>query len=266
MMSCFRFPRQPVFPLSAPRQLVATGPTVTSPLRLNKYLSELSHGLLAEVVDALPFDVEVSTASGQVFSNSPCGQTANPVGTIAIRLRSGAVLTCRSSGVTPHDEKAGAPRPLPATDSAAEKYLCITSASSPTGISLRRPSFPATPAMSPPLQPLLNAAALESLPAQALVITLTGTNISSIRVNRRWAAFNGLHSAQDPLQLWYANVHVDDIGGMREAWTRAIIAGGDVTTSFRVRRAADGVFVWFRCDATPIRDAQRDVSAYTALL
>jgi len=156
---------------------------------------------------------------------------------------------------------------MPATKNAAEKYLCVASASSPTGgIPLRLSSFPAIPAMSPPPAPLQNATVLENLPAQAFVATLTGTDVSSIRVNRRWAAFNGLNSSQDPLQLWYASVHVDDIGAMREAWTRAIIAGGDVTVTFRVRRATDGEFVWFRCDATPTRDAQRVVSAYTALL
>ena len=272
-MRCFGLPRRYVYPRSAPREPVAaapTGQTATPPLRVTRSVFELSYELLSEVVDALPFDIAVSTASGQTFSNH--GHPLNPVGTMrlwregTIQLRSGAVLTCRTPVPDP-EEKAGAPRPMPATESAAENFLCIASASSPTGgISPRRPSFPAMPVMSPQPEPLLSAAALESLPAQALVATLTGTNISSIRVNRRWAEFNGLNSAQDPLQLWYANVHVDDIGRMQEAWTRAIIAGGDVMATVRVRRAADGVFVWFRCDATPIRDAQGSASVYTALL
>lgn len=89
--------------------------------------------------------------------------------------------------------------------------------------------------------------------------------MTAIYVNSRYAAFRGIPSGHVPLQSWNDSIHPDDAASMRDAVSLAIRSGSAFKHVYRVRRASDGAYLWFRGDACALRDETGTVTAYACV-
>jgi len=70
----------------------------------------------------------------------------------------------------------------------------------------------------------------------------------------QWTAYTGLPDAASRDLGWLAAVHPEDRAGAIAAWALATQAGRPYEADFRLRRAADGAWRWFRSRGAPVRD------------
>jgi len=68
----------------------------------------------------------------------------------------------------------------------------------------------------------------------------------------QWTAYTGQTEPDSRGWGWLEPVHPDDRDAARAAWTQARTTGG-FDVEYRLRRAADGAYRWFRTRATPVR-------------
>src|SRR5579872_1541434 len=60
---------------------------------------------------------------------------------------------------------------------------------------------------------------------------------------------------------WHQMLHSDDKDAASAAWSQAFQTGCDYEATFRLRRS-DGVYRWFKCHATPVRDSRHEVTKW----
>ena len=111
----------------------------------------------------------------------------------------------------------------------------------------------------------MDFATLDVLPVQAWVAGLSNGELQSVHPNAAWAAFQGFTVGAVAPAEWRENLHPDDVASTRANWARAIATGGAYSNVCRMKRASDGAYVWFRGDATPLRDAAGTVVAYAGV-
>lgn len=111
----------------------------------------------------------------------------------------------------------------------------------------------------------MDFATLDVLPVQAWVAGLSNGELQSVHPNAAWAAFQGFTVGAVAPAEWRGNLHPDDIASTRANWARAIATGSAYSNVCRMKRASDGAYVWFRGDATPLRDAAGTVVAYAGV-
>ncbi len=61
---------------------------------------------------------------------------------------------------------------------------------------------------------------------------------------------------------WLSSVHPDDIQFAQQRWETAIKSGADYVGEYRVRRALDGKYRWFKATARPMRDPAGKIMAW----
>ncbi len=77
-------------------------------------------------------------------------------------------------------------------------------------------------------------------------------------VSEQWVAFTGVPAAEQLGAGWVELLHPEDRPRAFAAWRAAVDSGGDFDTEYRIRRT-DGVHVWFKVRARPMRDADGGV-------
>ncbi|MDB5311056.1 MAG: domain S-box [Gemmataceae bacterium] len=73
-------------------------------------------------------------------------------------------------------------------------------------------------------------------------------------LSRQWAEYTGVPAADQLGTRWTVSVHPDDRDGLAADWAKAVAAGADFDSEFRIR-GADGVYRWFKTRAVPARGA-----------
>ncbi|MDB5596065.1 MAG: sensor hybrid histidine kinase [Hyphomicrobiales bacterium] len=76
--------------------------------------------------------------------------------------------------------------------------------------------------------------------------------------NNRAFAYSGLDATALARDGWEAWLHPDDLSRATEDWQKALAAGEDYETDFRIRRR-DGTYRWHLVRALPLRDASGDI-------
>lgn len=92
----------------------------------------------------------------------------------------------------------------------------------------------------------------ETIPQQVWTATPEGTLDF---VNQRVAEYFGREFEELIGAGWQAVVHVNELGGVVERWTRSLMSGDEYEVEFRLRRF-DGVYRWHLGRAIPVRDAE----------
>ena len=101
----------------------------------------------------------------------------------------------------------------------------------------------------------------EALPA--IIFTTTVENETDY-VNGRWQEYTGLSPEQSRAVGFDDPIHPQDRAAVQERWQEARKNQAPYQTEFRLRRS-DGVYRWFRCTATPLRDKQGNVSMWLGI-
>lgn len=267
-------------------------PASISPL--SRHIEDLPAALLAEVLRAVPINVEISLATGAVFSNRPFLVAAPPLA-FSVRLAGGASLRLWGEGA-----QCGPERYVIVTSPTPAKWVGLETESEGAVLSVAPQttccSEPGAGACALPsaLRALRDAdlppGTLEALPVQAFVAAVANGEVTRIRwvvyaeggsgcsrrprhsrppychrVNARWATFRGLSPGDLPVDALRSNIHPDDAESTAANWKRAIASGTDYSNLCRMRRASDGAYVWFRGDACPLRDVSGTVVAYAGV-
>ncbi len=71
--------------------------------------------------------------------------------------------------------------------------------------------------------------------------------------NERWTLYTGLSPEASMRQGWLQVIHPDDVQRAEDAWTQAVLSGGDYDIEYRLRRH-DGCYRWHIGRAQPQRD------------
>lgn len=239
-MDCFNFLWHP-----RPRPTDSALPTerrhpgnVGSPPTFSQ-LQFLPASTLEEALRALPINIEISTAAGVAFSNRG-GAARKCPGEIAT-----ATVVPLAGGVT------------------LKFWGDFHVAATPTGtqsgsINLGKCTVPA---VAPVIDDTYKVD-LESIPIPAWVAKVANGALVTLRINTRWAALFGVPPGDTPLRVWRDAVHPDDVARVTENLRQAITTGVEYDSESRIRRAADGKFIWYRGHAKPLRDSTGAVVAY----
>jgi PAS domain S-box-containing protein len=83
----------------------------------------------------------------------------------------------------------------------------------------------------------------------------TAADGSAIYYTERWREFTGLSQEESLGWSWLSALHPDDRPGFRAKWLTALHLGTTFEAECRIRRAADGAFVWHLCQGVPETDA-----------
>jgi PAS domain S-box-containing protein len=78
-------------------------------------------------------------------------------------------------------------------------------------------------------------------------------------VNRNWEEYTGLSTEKTVGSAWQEAVHPEDLEWYTERWRASITAGEPFENEVRLRRAADGQYLWFLTRAVPLRDGRGKV-------
>ncbi len=78
----------------------------------------------------------------------------------------------------------------------------------------------------------------------------------------RYYAFTGARPGAGLGWQWTEVIHPDDIAPTLGQWRHSLQTGGPYRVEFRIRRAADGQYVWHLTQAEPVRDAAGNVSRW----
>ncbi|GAC1414529.1 MAG: hypothetical protein NVSMB5_02640 [Candidatus Velthaea sp.] len=81
-------------------------------------------------------------------------------------------------------------------------------------------------------------------------------------VNQRWIDYTGLSFAESLGTTWGPLVHPDDVPGTVDAWRRSLRERRPHEHTYRLRRAADGVYRWHTTRATPTLDAKGNIKKW----
>lgn len=80
--------------------------------------------------------------------------------------------------------------------------------------------------------------------------------------NPQLLAYLGESAGELPASDWTGPLHPDDRDRALRAWQAALATGSEYSTEFRIRRASDGVYRWFRSRAVPVRDSEGVVARW----
>jgi PAS domain S-box-containing protein len=75
----------------------------------------------------------------------------------------------------------------------------------------------------------------------------------------RYYAFTGARPGAGLGWEWTEVIHPDDVAAILEQWRQCLQTGRPYRVEFRIRRAADGQYVWHLTQAEPVRDAAGNV-------
>jgi len=75
----------------------------------------------------------------------------------------------------------------------------------------------------------------------------------------RYYAFTGARPGVGLGWQWTEVIHPDDVAPTLEQWRQSLQTGEPYRVEFRIRRAADGQYVWHLAQAEPVRDAAGNV-------
>jgi PAS domain S-box-containing protein len=75
-------------------------------------------------------------------------------------------------------------------------------------------------------------------------------------VNRNWEEYTGLSTEKTVGSGWQEAVHPEDLEWYAEKWRASITGGEPFENEVRLRRAADGQYLWFLTRAVPLRDGR----------
>jgi PAS domain S-box-containing protein len=80
--------------------------------------------------------------------------------------------------------------------------------------------------------------------------------------NKQMLAYldNSLEQIQG--QGWLASIHPDDRERVTDTWGRAVLAGEEYSTEFRIRNGRTGEYRWFLTRAVPHRNQQGQISRW----
>jgi PAS domain S-box-containing protein len=78
----------------------------------------------------------------------------------------------------------------------------------------------------------------------------------------RYYAFTGARPGAGLGWEWTDVIHPDDVGPTLDQWRQCVQAGEPYRVEFRIRRAADGQYVWHLGQAEPVRDAAGNVGRW----
>lgn len=202
------------------------------PVRSSSQLLLLPAGSLEEALRALPLSIEISTDTGVVFSNR-CG---------------------------PQEEF---PTVVPLSEGVTLRYWgdVVQVAATPSGAGILNAGESPTSAIRDNASGA-NHVDLESIPIPAWFAQVADGALTTFRVNARWASFIGTSPGDIPVHVWRDALHPDDVAGVSDNWKRAIASGCEYSSELRLRRGADGEYLWFRGRAHPLRDKSDTVVAY----
>jgi PAS domain S-box-containing protein len=93
------------------------------------------------------------------------------------------------------------------------------------------------------------------------LIGITAADGSVISVNAAHCEYTGLTLEDMRGTGWMAIVHPDDVGALADSWRHAVATEQPYDTQYRLRRR-DGTYRWFLNKATPVRDADGQVTAW----
>lgn len=80
--------------------------------------------------------------------------------------------------------------------------------------------------------------------------------------NERWYEFTGMPREGDQGWNWKNYLHPDDFASSTFAWEHSLKTGEPYQVEYRVRRARDGLYVWFIARAVPIRDPEGRITRW----
>lgn len=78
-------------------------------------------------------------------------------------------------------------------------------------------------------------------------------------LNHHFFEYTGVPTDAPPATRWQETLHPDDLEQCIQTWTGCISTGRDYNIEFRLRRAHDCVYRWFRVQALPIRDSNGNI-------
>ena len=84
-----------------------------------------------------------------------------------------------------------------------------------------------------------------------------------IRVDENFTRVTGLSRQQALGNGWLREIFIDDADRMRERWAQTVLEGKPLTSLFRYT-GVDGVVVWIRHDAQPVRDTAGALSGFSS--
>jgi PAS domain S-box-containing protein len=74
--------------------------------------------------------------------------------------------------------------------------------------------------------------------------------------NQRFFEYTGASPDAAPATRWQPSLHPDDLDECAREWKRSVEEGTPYEIEYRLRRALDGEYRWFRVQATPVRDSE----------
>jgi PAS domain S-box-containing protein len=77
---------------------------------------------------------------------------------------------------------------------------------------------------------------------------------SNVFVNQRWLEYTGMPAEQAAGWGWQAVFHPEDIGEHTKKWRASLETGNAFESEARLRRAADGAYLWFLVHGAPLHD------------
>jgi len=72
--------------------------------------------------------------------------------------------------------------------------------------------------------------------------------------NQYWYDFTGLSLEETAGWKWESILHPDDLENCRNTWKESVETGNLHEVEYRLKRASDGVYIWYRGRAMPMRD------------
>jgi PAS domain S-box-containing protein len=84
-------------------------------------------------------------------------------------------------------------------------------------------------------------------------------------VNRAWLEYMGLENTESGLETWADAVHPEDRESTVRKWKEAVRSKQVYENEYRLRRASDGQYRWFRVKARPVLDSQGNVEQWVGV-
>jgi PAS domain S-box-containing protein len=95
--------------------------------------------------------------------------------------------------------------------------------------------------------------------AMPFIVWQAGPTGRSEYANAFSFAYTGLTPDEVRERGWLPAIHPDDVAGITNRWTQSLRTGEPVEVKYRMRRASDGQYRWFRSVGTPVKDDQGQV-------